>query len=164
MPEIFSTHKFSTTEIRRLLLICHALDLSSNHLHDGSSMIELSPINMDILHEQISSNLLLLAIGLRVNFYKDELKEIASLDVISGAGMYWDDELRVVSTTVKDVCDKIVHADVFSKDVFNKHYFDNSYPCIHIKGKHNRRNWTLDLCVAIFCELILDKLDEASNV
>jgi len=163
MREIFSKHKQSVSEIRRLALLCHGLDLSSTNLNDGSSQFEVGEGTKEILHEQISCNLLALAIALRVNFYQNQYLEVAQFDVKDYAGMYWEDEMVIVETTVKDVCDKIIHADVFEKSVLPNTIARGSYATIQMRGQLRKRKWTLDLCVAVFCEKILFLLDEVEQ-
>lgn len=160
MHEIFSKHKQSVSEIRRLALLCHGLDLSSTNLNDGSSQFRVGEETKEILHEQMSCNLLALAIALRVNFYQKQYMEVAQFDVKDYAGMYWEDEMVIVETRVKDVCDKIIHADVFEKSVLPSTIARGSYATIQMRGQYRKRKWTLDLCVAVFCEKILFLLDE----
>lgn len=158
--DIFGTHRASVSEIRRLLVLCHGLDLSSNHLNDGSSEIGISDVTAEIIHEQMSINLLSLAILLRANFYQGNLKEIAALDVRYGAGLYWLDEYRIVKTTVKDVCDKLVHAESFTKSILPKEICMGAYPSIQLQGKHGKREWVFNICVFMVAEVILKALDQ----
>lgn len=155
MTRMFSQHKQSVGEIRRLALLCYGLDMGSTKLKDGSSMLELDPKSQEVLHEQISCHLLSLAVALRVNFYQKSLLELANHDIRNYAGMYWMDEYVIVKTTVKDVCDKIIHADIFSKSVSPHQFSNGAYSTIQMQGKHHKRSWVLDLCVALFCEKIL---------
>ena len=116
------------------------------------------------MHEQISCNLLALAIALRVNFYQKKLISIANCDVRQYAGMYWNDELVLTKTTVKDVCDKIIHADVFQKSVLPNEMTMGAYATIQMQGSRGKREWTLNLCVALFCENVLSLLEEAESI
>lgn len=163
MTELFSEHRQSFAEIRRLALLCHGLDLSSTNLNDGSCQYAIGNRAKVILHEQISCNLLALAVSLRVNFYQKQLLDLATFDVRDYAGMYWEDNMYIDKTTVRDVCDKIIHADVFSKSVLPKAISKGAYATIQMKGKLRNRKWTLDLCVAVFCEKILYLLDEVDS-
>lgn len=166
MTRMFSQHKQSISEIRRLALLCYGLDVGSTKLKDGSSMLELDPHSQEVLHEQISCHLLSLAVALRVNFYQKNLLDLASHDVRNYAGMYWLDEYAIVKTTVKDVCDKIIHADVFSKSVSPHQFSNGAYATIQMQGNHLKRSWILDLCVALFCEKILhiiSNIDEQNH-
>jgi hypothetical protein len=164
MTEIFSEHKQSAGEIRRLALVCHGLDLTSTNLSDGTSEFQIGDSTREVLHEQISCNLLALAIALRVNFYQTKLISIATCDVRHHAGMYWNDELVLTKTTIKDVCDKIIHADVFKKTVLPNKITSGAYATIQMQGSQGKRKWTLNLCVALFCESVLSLLEEAENV
>ena len=160
MTEIFSEHRQSYNEIRRLALLCHGLDLTSTNLNDGSCQYPIGESAKEILHEQISCNLLALAVSLRVNFYQKQLLNLAAYDVRDYAGMYWKDVMFIDKTTVKDVCDKIIHADVFSKSVLPKAVSNGAYPTIQMQGELRGRKWTLDLCVAVFCEKVLHLLED----
>lgn len=164
MAEIFSQHKQSGSEIRRLALVCHGLDLTSTKLNDGTSQFQVGDSTTEVLHEQISCNLLALAIALRVNFYQKSLMSIANCDVRQYAGMYWNDELVLTKTTVKDVCDKIIHADVFKKFVLPNEITMGAYATIQMQGSWRKRDWTLNLCVAMFCEKVLSLLEEADRI
>ncbi|MFT6634211.1 hypothetical protein [Alcanivorax sp.] len=155
MTKMFSQHKQSIGEIRRLALLCYGLDVGSTKLKDGSSMLELDPLSEEVLHEQISCHLLSLAVALRVNFYQKNLMDLAKHDVRHYAGMYWEDEYAIVETTIKDVCDKIMHADIFSKSVAPHKFSNGAYATIQMQGTHRKRNWILDLSVALFCEKLL---------
>ena len=164
MTEIFSQHRQSGSEIRRLALLCHGLDLTSTNLNDGTSQFQVGESTREVLHEQISCNLLALAIALRVNFYQKKLISIANCDVRQYAGMYWNDELVLTKTTVKDVCDKIIHADVFQKSVLPNEMTMGAYATIQMQGSRGKREWTLNLCVALFCENVLSLLEEAESI
>lgn len=90
--------------------------------------------------------------------------KLANCDVRQYAGMYWNDELVLTKTTVKDVCDKIIHADVFKKSVLPNEMTMGAYATIQMQGSRGKREWTLNLCVALFCEKVLSILEEAESI
>ena len=161
LDEVLDKHKQDFDEIRRLCLLCHGLDLTSTHLFNSPSYPEPSSRTRSMLHSMLSSSLLNLAVSIRINIYQGVINDYdAPLDRMI-ASIYQDKELIEKSVTIKDVCDKIIHADTITKPIFPK---DQIEPDVKItfqfKGVHRNKAWTLDICLDLFAEAVLKLLDE----
>jgi len=166
MDEVLDKHKQDFNEIRRLCLLSHGLDLTSSDIFKSSSNYVPSEHTKSVLHSLLSSTLLNLAVSIRVNLYQGTIKnELIALDTLA-ASYYEDDELICKSVHIKDVCDKIIHADTVTKPIFPSNFISgDTKMSFQLKGKHGKKAWTLDLCLELFAEDILLLLDgiEAEN-
>ena len=61
--------------------------------------------------------------------------------------------------TIKDVCDKIIHADSLDR-VFEKTGDDGRKPITSISGTYKRKPWVLEISVDLFCASVLNWVDE----
>jgi hypothetical protein len=161
MEELFGRYRQDFNEIRRLCLICHGLDLSTSALSSEYSTWKLSEATNITLQNLVSSTLLHLAIALRTNLYQ---KFITGSDIIleRSAWLYYDEELRERPATLKQVCDKIIHANTFSKSRYPKHLSSHEDKiATQIRGtEQNQKAWTMDLVLDLLAEDILAMLDE----
>jgi hypothetical protein len=161
MKDILDKHKQDFNEIRRLCLICHGLDISSNWLFSDSTYKKPSENTKYTIHSLLSSSLLNLAISIRVNLYQGLIgNQKFSLDTLV-ASYYEENDLLLKEVTIKDICDKIIHADSVSKSALIKEFMPKDVKnTIQLKGKLGKKNWTLDLCLELFAEKMLMILDE----
>lgn len=156
MTEIFGKHSQDYNEIRRLCLICHGLDLSSSMLFSNSTYNCASETTKQVFQNLVSGSLLNLAVSLRVNIYQGRLVGPEYSGLLH-CGFYYDDQDLVSKEfTIKDVCDKIIHADAVSKEALPAHILGDSKMTMQFKGKHNRKSWTFDLSVELFTEAVLN--------
>ena len=168
MEEIIDKHKQDFDEIRRHCLICHGLDLTSNDLFSGPNDEKPSDKTRSVLHSMLSSGLLNLAISIRTNLYQNTIKNRRiPLDTLA-ASYYEDDELIYKETTIKDVCDKIIHANSITKSVLPRDITRipvgvEVHETFQLKGTKNKRSWTLGLCLDLFAETILKLLDKIES-
>lgn len=116
MKEILSKHRQDFSEIRRLCLICHGLDYSTSSLSYSHSRLHLSENSETSLQNLISSSLLSLAIALHINQYQKIIDQL-SLELPDSPWLYFDKELIDRPATIKQVIDKIIHADTVAKPV-----------------------------------------------
>ena len=159
MRDIFGHHKQVFNEIRRLCLICHGLDLTTSSLSSPTSRLVLSEEVEDTLHNLVSSNLLSLVIAIRINIYQNVIVQ-PHLELPESAWLYYDDKLVEQPATLKQICDKIIHADVFSKAVPNKNTIDPEYKiAVQFKGVEFTKAWTLNVVLERFIEDVLSLLD-----
>lgn len=161
MDEVLDKHKQDFNEVRRLCLLSHGLDLTSSGIFRSSSNYDPSEQTKSVLHNLLSSTLLNLAVSIRVNLYQGAIENrLIPLDTLA-ASYYEDDELICKSVRIKDVCDKIIHADTVTKPIVpvGFMYGDNRI-AFQLKGKHGKKAWTLDLCLELFSEAVLILLDE----
>ena len=161
MEELFGKYRQDFNEIRRLCLICHGLDLSTSALSTEYSTWELSEATNSTLQNLVSSTLLHLAIALRTNLYQ---KSIAGSDILleRSAWLYYDDELVERPATLKQVCDKLIHANTFSKSRYPKNLSSHEDKiATQIRGaEQSRKAWTMNLVLDLLAEDILTMLDE----
>jgi len=163
MKEIFGKHRQDLSEVRRLCLLCHGLELTSDKLFNGSTYLNKGSKTKSIFQNLFSNHLLSLAAAIRVNLYQNEFK--ASAIKLSHCGFYYEDPERVHKEfSVKDVSDKIIHATSISKAAFPRNFLRDSKMLIQFKGEHHDHPWTLDLSVELFTEAILNHLDELEGV
>ncbi len=159
MDEIFGKYRQDFNEIRRLCLICHGLDLSTSTI--STSSLKLSDASNVTLQNLVSSTLLHLAIAIRTNIYQKSIKP-SHTPLKRSAWLYYDEELVERPATLKQVCDKIIHADTFSKSIYPKGFLDyEDRVGTQIRGtEHNRKAWTMNLVLDLLAEDILVMVDE----
>ncbi|WP_434929893.1 hypothetical protein ACRWQM_10175 [Shewanella sp. HL-SH5] len=159
MRDIFGYHKQDFNEIRRLCLICHGLDLTTSSLSSTTSRLIMSKSVENTLHNLVSSNLLSLVIAIRVNLYQGVIDQ-PNLDLPDSAWLYYDAKLVEQPATLKQVCDKIIHADSFSKTVPPSGLIDpDCRIAVQFKGVEFKKAWTLNVVLESFVEDILTLLD-----
>ncbi len=164
MEDVLGKHKQDFGEIRRLCLLCHGLDQTSSTIFSASTYSNPSKETKSVMHSLLSSHLLQLAVAIRINLYQglinNELIPMESMAV----GYYEDDEFIVRSATIKDVCDKIIHADIVTKSIFPRNLLkDDVKVSIQLKGVNKKKIWTLDLSLELFAEKVLVLLDKTER-
>jgi len=160
LHEILDEHKQDFDLVRRLCLECHGLDLTSNYLYSNTDDSFPSRNTSEILGGMISSCLLNLTVAIRINIYQGKIDGKKERLGLIEASYYEDDDLMLKQTTVKDVCDKIIHANSVSMTAFP--FGDRSsgvLNTVQFKGTYQGKNWTLDLCMEVFAESVLRLLD-----
>lgn len=161
MEDILDKHKQDFDEIRRICLQCHGLDLTSNKLFTDSTYTASSGRTKSVLHSMLSSSLLNLAVSIRVNLYQGSIGNRSIPLETMAADFYEDNELITKSVTIKDVCDKIIHAESVTKSAFPKGLLpQDTKNTFQLKGANRKKAWTLNLCLELFVESILMLLDE----
>ena len=160
MENVLDRHKQDFDEIRRLCLLCHGLDLTSSTIFASETSSGLSTATKSVLHSLLSSHLLMLAVSVRINLYQGAIKNFSIPMQTMVAGYYEDDELIVKSPTIKDVCDKIIHADSVTKPILPKNIVDSEVKIsFQLKGTNRNKAWTLDLSLELFAETVLELID-----
>jgi hypothetical protein len=137
-------------------------------LFNASTYDASSEATKAVFQNLVSGTLLNLAVAIRVNIYQGKLPNHQENCPLTHCGFYYDnEEMFCKEFTIKDVCDKIIHADTFSKEAFPPKMLGNAKMTIQLKGTHQSRLWTLDLSIELFTEAVLNYLDtleaEASN-
>lgn len=159
MREILGRHRQDLNEIRRLCLICHGLDRTSDTLFSDSTYGVSSEATNAVFQNLVSGSLLSLAVAIRVNIYQGKLKEQENCP-LTHRGFYCDDEEMVGRDfTIKDVCDKIIHADTISKEAFPPGIPGNAKTTTQLKGTHQGHPWTSSLSIELFTEAVLNFVD-----
>lgn len=162
MSSIIEQHIQTFDEIRRIGLICHGLDLSSCQLFSCSQEYQPSTSIQRVLSGSLSSGLLHFAIAIRVNIYQSSLRGFEKRLLPRWASFYFTDEMAFKPINLKDVCDKIIHADTVEKSVLPVQLTGGSKMCMHFTGvTHNKKQkWAMDIPVSWFVEYVFALLDE----
>lgn len=159
MQEIFGRHRQDLNEVRRLCIICHGLDLTSDKLFSDSTYNNSSEATKVVFQNLVSGTLLNLAVAIRINIYQGTLQDQDRCH-LTHCGFYYDDEELVGKDfTIKDVCDKIIHAESISKEAFPPAFLGDAKMLMQLKGTHQGRRWTLDLSIELYTEAVLNYLD-----
>ena len=145
--------------IRRLAITTHALDVSGLHLFKQSTYSGGKKVTQEIYEELLFTNLLHLAVAVRTNIYQGNLNPsdqdvlpVGFLEVTSSNG-----KEKTVTFTIKDICDKIIHAQEIVKHL--EDLGGSGKTVMMITGSHRGEKWRLDLSVELFCEAVLNLLD-----
>jgi len=157
---ILGRHQQSRAFIRSLAITCHALDFSAERLFYSGTYRNASEPVRAAYDELLSRNLLHMAVAIRTNMYQGTLSDpddrflspCGFLDVHQGGAQ------ESKRFTIKDVCDKIIHATAIERDV-NKP--DEGRTVLELRGKHGSQRWTLSISIELFCEYVLSWLDES---
>lgn len=154
--ELLGTHKVTFDLLRSIAIECHALDVAAYHLFVDSTHLDGVEKTKEIYEELMTSLLLNLAISLRTKFYQG-LDHRTTIPFVSHCGFlfkYANNQEETVNFSIKDVCDKIVHADSVSR------YMEPEiqHPTTSFRGKDLRSNstWELSMSVNLFTEAVLN--------
>lgn len=160
MEELFGIHKQDFDEVRRLCLICHGLDRTSDVLFSDSNYNCASDNTRLVFHNLTSGMLLSLAVAIRINIYQNNIISLENDELRNCGSYYLDNELVTKQFPIKDVCDKIIHANLISKVAIPLEITRGSKVAMQFRGKHRGKSWTLDLSIEHFAEAVLNLLDE----
>lgn len=161
MEYVVEKHRQSFDEVRRLCFICNGLDRVSSYIFTESTYTDPSDQSKSVLQNLLSSSLLHLAVSIRINLYQDIIENrLIPLETMA-ADYYEDDKLIVRCVSIKDVCDKIIHADTVTKPIFKNIPLEKDEKLtFQLKGSNRDKLWTLNLCLELFTEIILKIIDE----
>jgi hypothetical protein len=152
-------YRIGTERIRSLAVICHALDTQFDMLFNAETICEKSPALSESYGRLFATNLLSLAVSIRVSLNQDPEYWFVTTGVracgLFDAGAPREDG----GFAVKDVCDKIIHADDICKPVES----GVRGACCRLRGTHNRKPWEFGLGVSVFCEYVLEWLDRIDS-
>lgn len=152
-------YNVSIAHIRMLAITCLALDGQFDVLFNGQTICGHSSRITDSYERLFSISLLNLAVSIRVSL-SDEPEYIKKDSGVTACGAF---EIGAPSDTdgfsIKDVCDKIVHATKISKPI--EHGVKGA--CLKLSGNFKKKPWEFDLGVGIFCELVLRWLEDIEN-
>lgn len=100
-----------------------------------------------------------LVIAIRVNLYQNQISQ-SDLELPNSAWLYYDSQLIERPATLKQVCDKVIHADSFSKMIPSDGVIDKDCKItVQFRGSEFKKAWTLNVVLEIFVEDILLLLD-----
>lgn len=156
--ELFGSHSISFGLVRQQAIKCYALDLAAYPLLLDSIHDDTTSETRLAYEELFSAELLAFAIMMRTKFYQG-LDPAPSLKFISASGLLYTFDARGEESqdfTVKDVCDKIIHANSVQKYL----EFGIPKPTTTLEGIHGKIKWQFSFSVSIFIEGVLNWLDE----
>ncbi len=157
--QVLGSHKVSLEAVRRLAIECHALDSVAYSLLSDSIHQDANGRTRAAYEELLTERLLTLAIALRTKFYQG-MDVTATARYANDCGLLYhhegEREEGPLSFTLKDVCDKIIHADRISKSLGCLHEakITELFGTVSIKGK--KKQWSLSLSVTLLTEGILN--------
>lgn len=151
--DLFGTHRISVEAIRRLAVECHALDVSAVRLLVDTTVNELGCIRATY-EELFSETLLSLAIALRTKFYQGVSEKDTERFVAHSAFLLVTDKEVIKAFTIKDVCDKVIHAESIIRPLDD----GTAQPVTQVRGTQQGAPWVLHISTGLFCEGVLNWL------
>lgn len=159
--ELLGTHKVTFDHIRSLAIQCHALDITAYHLFMDSTHEDKSKKTMSTYQDLMTEKLLGLAIALRTKFYQG-LDHNETVRYVGPCGLMFKHEGNVeknVAFSMKDVCDKVIHADNVSR-----HLEDGvEKPTTSLQGQQAGTEWELSMSVSLFAEAVLNWVQDVEE-
>jgi len=150
-----TSHVSSFEAVRALAIQCHALDLSGAELLFASTHVDRGEKTKSAYLEQFTGLLLRLAIALRTKFYQgyDDRSTVPYVAHCGSLFTYGQANEESVEFSMKDVCDKIIHAVTFEKDLEAEIEKAPTTLC----GKTPEGvEWELSVFVGLFAEAVLN--------
>jgi hypothetical protein len=146
--------------VRTLAILCHALDIQFDRLFNAETICGKQPIIHETYTRLLSENLLNLAVSIRVSLsgeadYRTHDSGVMSSGLLDRPG----DRNSTGWFSIKDVCDKIIHAERIYKPPEDG---VQGAGCT-LTGHERGQIWQLHLGVQIFCEFVLKWLQEIKN-
>lgn len=149
--DLFGNYRISFDAIRRLAIECHALDTAAVQL-----LIDTTIDNPDVVRvpyeELFSEKLLSLAVALRTKFYQGVPHSMTGYFVFNSGFLLITDNEETRSFTIKDICDKIIHANTVSRPLDD----GAAQPMTQVRGVKNSIPWALHISTSLFCEGVLN--------
>lgn len=154
--ELLGTHKVTFDLLRSIAIECHALDVAAYHLFVDSTHSDGIEKTKAAYEELMTSLLLNLAISMRTKFYQG-LDHRTTIPFVSHCGFlfkYAGNQEETVNFSIKDVCDKIIHADSVSRHMEP----ELRHPTTSFRGidHRNKSTWELSMSVSLFAEAVLN--------
>lgn len=154
--ELLGAHKVTFEQIRSLAIQCHALDVGAHDLFVDSTHEDKSGKTKSTYQDLYTGRLLGLAIALRTKFYQG-VSHADTGSYVDACGLMYkkkNDAEESVAFTIKDVCDKIIHADSVSRPMEK----DVQKQTTTLQGTDPRDSseWELGFSVSMFAEGVLN--------
>lgn len=148
-------YEIGLDHIRALAIECHAYDVQFDRLFNQATICGASEAIVRTYDRLISISLLNLAIAVRVSLADEpEYKSAGHIDsaVLLLQGMV----SPVKGISIKDVCDKLIHADRIYKP--KEHGVRGAGT--ELTGTNHGEAWRVGLGVQIFCEYLLGWVED----
>jgi hypothetical protein len=152
--DLFGTHRISVDAICRLAVECHALDVSAVRLLIDTTL-NTPERTRNTYEELFSEKLLSLAIVLRTKFYQGVPSKGSERFVQHSAFLLTTEKEDIKCFTIKDVCDKIIHAESITRPLND----GTAQPMTQVRGTHQNVPWVLHISTGLFCEGVLNWLE-----
>lgn len=152
--DLFGTHQISLDAIRRLAVECHALDVSAVRLLIDTT-VNTPELVRRTYEEVFSEKLLSLAIALRTKFYQGVPSKGSEPFVGHSAFLLISKREEIRAFTIKDVCDKIIHAESITRPLDD----GTAQPVTQVRGTHQGKPWVLHISTGLFCEGVLNWIE-----
>ncbi len=165
---LVNQHKISYDFIRSLAIDCHALDKTAFWLFASSTHSDKFSRTRKIYQEKFTASTLHLAVAIRTLLYQGVESKVTCPNIQQCGIFEREKEENDASFNIKDVCDKIIHADYFERKFEKWSLTPNTdtNPLTWISGKFRNNEWHLQISLSMFCESVLnwiDKLEEYDN-
>lgn len=154
------TYTIGTDHIRALAIQCHGLDLQFDRLFNSETICGYSDRIYQVFNRLLSTALLNLAVSIRISLSREPDYTSCSSG-IDASGLFTEGGPNGNgSFSIKDVCDKLIHADRIWKPIEPG---VRSAGCT-LEGDTYRGNpWQLGLGVQILGEWVLRWVDEIDD-
>lgn len=156
--DLFGTHQISLDAIRRLAVECHALDVSAVRLLIDKT-VNKPELTRRTYEELFSEKLLSLAVALRTRFYQGAPSKGSEPFVGHSAFLLVSTREEIRPFTIKDVCDKIIHAESITRPLND----GTAQPVTQVRGTHQGDPWILHISTGLFCEGILNWIESIDS-
>jgi len=155
-------HKISYDFIRSLAIECHALDKTAFWLFVAGIHSDECQRTKKVYQEKFTASTLHLAVAIRTLLYQGIESKVACPNIQQCGFFERENEENDVSFNIKDVCDKIIHADYFERKVEGCNITPNAdtNPLTWISGKSRNKEWHLQISLNMFCESVLNWINE----
>lgn len=152
--ELFGQHNVTFDGIRAQAIYCHALDIGAHHLLLDTTHTDIDGLTKQSYEELFTSHLLALAISIRTKCYQGVDTSFNNSRIVACGSLYLGlaSEAAPQPFTIKDVCDKIVHASSVRRPLEP----GVPKPITELRGEKNEKPWELHLSVSLFSEVVLD--------
>lgn len=111
-----------------------------------------------------TSNLLNLAITLRTKFYQGS-DHTSTVPYVSHCGLlykYRDNNEETINFSIKDICDKIIHADSVIRYLENEIKLPTTTFCG--TAQNGKSSWELSMSVSLFTEGVLNWIHDVESI
>jgi hypothetical protein len=157
--KILGQHKVSTNYIRSLAIDCLALDAVAFNLFVTGIHADEVGKTKEIYEEKLSSSLLNLAVAVRTLIYQGH----SGFKDVSYCGFYESaNQQDKAAVTIKDISDKLIHADSISRE-FEVGTSTEREPITIIEGNYQKNEWDLKISVSLYCESVLNWMNQLDN-
>lgn len=154
---LFGTHRVSVDLIRRLAVECHALDVAAVRLLIDTTVDKPERVK-NTYEELFSEKLLSLAVAIRTKFYQGLQSKGTEKFVLHSAFLIETEKEVIKDFTIKDVCDKIIHAESITRVLDD----GTAQPTTQVRGTYKNTQWVLHISTGLFCEGILNWLESVA--